>query len=106
MAATEVRDNPGEHRYEITVDGRVAGFAVYYRDGDRVVLIHTEIAPSLGGQGLGGELARQALDDVARRELHVVPVCPFIADYIGKHPEFQRLVVTPSADRVKVISDD
>ena len=92
MATTEVRDNPAEHWYEISLDGEVAGFAAYQLDGERMVFTHTEISPSAGGHGLGSELARQALDDAARRELKVVPVCEFIAGWIDKHPDYQHLV--------------
>lgn len=98
MAATDVRDNPGEHRYEITLDGEQAGFAAYELDGDRLVFTHTEISPSAGGHGLGSELARHALDDAARRGLSVVPRCEFIAGWIDKHPDYQHLVAEPTRD--------
>jgi uncharacterized protein len=87
----DVRDNPAQHRYEITVDGEVAGFAVYYLEKERIVFIHTEVAIAHEGQGLGSRLARQALDDVRGRALRVVPVCPFFARFIRTHPEYQDL---------------
>ena len=43
---TTVADNPTAHRFEITVDGTVAGFAAYQRDGSTVSFTHTEIDPS------------------------------------------------------------
>jgi uncharacterized protein len=99
MAAVEVRDNPAEHRYEIFLDGELAGIAAYELADDRVVFTHTTIEPSAGGHGLGSELARQALDDVERRGLGVVPVCPFIARWIGKHPDYEHLVIGPTHHR-------
>jgi uncharacterized protein len=45
--ATEVRHNVPRSRYEITVDGRVVGFAQYRRHGDTVVFPHTEYADLL-----------------------------------------------------------
>jgi predicted GNAT family acetyltransferase len=92
MAQIEVRDNPGAHRYEIFLDGELAGFAAYEPGDGQIVFTHTTIEPSAGGHGLGSELARQALDDAARRGLGVVPVCPFIAGWIGKHPDYEHLV--------------
>ncbi len=88
----EVRDNPDQHRYEIVVDGEVAGFAVYHLRGRRAIFVHTEIDPSYEGQGLGGQLVRGALDDVRRRELRVVPLCPFVAGWLDKHEEYRDLV--------------
>lgn len=45
---------------------------------------------------LGGRLIRDALDDVRGRELAVVPVCPFVADYIRRHPEDYLDLVVPA----------
>jgi predicted GNAT family acetyltransferase len=88
----EVKDNPELHRYEIRLDGEVAGFATYrLRDGV-VVFRHTEIDPAYEGHGLGSRLARAALDDVRASGRSVVPVCPFIKSYIDRHPEYQDLV--------------
>ena len=88
----DVRDNPDQHRYEIVVDGEVAGIAVYHQRGGRAIFVHTEIDPAYEGQGLGGQLARGALDDVRNRGLAVVPLCPFIAGWIDKHEDYRDLV--------------
>jgi uncharacterized protein len=90
----DVRDNPAENRYEVVVDGAVAGFARYALRKGRVILVHTEVDDAYEGQGLGSQLAKGALDDVRRRGLAVVPLCPFIADYIERHAEYQDLVDT------------
>ena len=88
----DVFDDPERGRYEIDADGRTAGFASYVLVPGRVVVTHTEIDPSEGGHGLGSRLARAILDDIARRGLRVTPVCPFIADYIRRHPDYLDLV--------------
>ena len=49
--------------------------------------------PRFEGQGLGARLARFALDDARERGLRVVPLCPFIAAFVKRHPEYQDLVV-------------
>ena len=85
-------DNTGELRYELRVDGDLAGEIRYRRQPGAVVLVHTEIEPSLEGQGLGAVLVREALADVRARGLRVVPFCPFVAAYIRRHPEFTDLV--------------
>lgn len=88
----EIIDNPDGERYEIRSDGQLIGRADYQRDGDRVVIPHTQIDPSFGGQGLGGQMVRYALDDIRRQNRKVVPACPFVSDYITKHPEYADLV--------------
>lgn len=92
MAALSVTDNPSERRFEVTVDGVLAGFAQYRLHGDTTVFTHTEIEPAFEGQGVGGALARGALDDVRRRGGRVVAQCPFIAAWIERHPAYQDLL--------------
>lgn len=80
------------HRYEIAIEGQLAGFAEYNLVGDAVMFTHTEILPVHEGQGLGSKLARFALADARARALHVIPVCQFFAGYLRRHPEEQDLV--------------
>ena len=88
----DVFDHQEASRYEIRVDDRVAGFAEYESRPGRVVFTHTEVADEFEGRGLAGRLARAALDDVRSRGLLVVPLCPYIAGYIDKHPEYADLL--------------
>ena len=92
MAESRVTRNDGESRYEVTIDGSFAQL-VYRERGDRIALVHTEVPEELGGQGLAGELAQFAMDDAKARGLTVVAYCPFVRSYLGKHPEYQALVV-------------
>jgi predicted GNAT family acetyltransferase len=94
----EVVDNPGHGRFEAVVDGVVVGKAVYRVQAGpsgTVVFTHTEVDPGLQGQGVAQALARRALDQVRAGGRRVVPQCPFIAAYIGRHPEYTDLVVAP-----------
>lgn len=88
----QVQNNTDERRYEVSVDGKPAGFAEYRLRNSRVVFTHTEVDSAYEGHGLGTTLARFALDDVRQRGLHAVPLCPFIAAWIKRHPEYQDLV--------------
>jgi predicted GNAT family acetyltransferase len=90
--AATVRDNPAAHRYELHLDGELVGELVYRVQEDAVILIHTEIAEGLEGRGLGEQLVAAALADVRERGLRAVPLCPFVAAFIRRHPEFEALV--------------
>ena len=90
--AIEVIDNPTASRYETVVDGHLA-ILQYQRSSSRVTLIHTEVPSELEGRGVGGALARFALDDARARGIEVVPSCPFVAAYIRRHPEYLDIVV-------------
>jgi predicted GNAT family acetyltransferase len=89
---TRVADNPERSRFEIFADGEQAGFAEYHRYGHELAFIHTEIDPRFEGKGLGGVLARAALDSAREQGLGVLPYCPFIRGWIAKHPEYVDLV--------------
>ena len=89
---TEVRDNAKRLRYEIVVDGEVAGFVQYNMRGGRLILVHTEVEEARAGHGLAGQLVAAALDDIRKRGLRIVPVCPFVEGYIKRHPEYDDLV--------------
>lgn len=86
-----VVDNVPEQRFEVELNGDVATLA-YERAGDRLVLIHTEVPPSLQGHGIGHLLVRAALDEAAREGELIVPLCPFVVSYLRRHPDNLRLV--------------
>jgi uncharacterized protein len=93
----EVRDNTAELRYEARVDGRLAGEIRYRTEPGVIVLVHTDVAPSAEGHGVGSRLVVGALTDIRARGLRVVPVCPFVAAYLRRHPEWADLVTTDPA---------
>jgi predicted GNAT family acetyltransferase len=87
-AGPTVTDAPERSRFEIHVDGRLAGFAQYRLKGaDLLVFTHTEIDDAYGGRGLGSVLVRAALDSARSRGLPVRPDCPFVRAYIARHPD-------------------
>ncbi len=92
--SVRVVDNAGAGRYEISVDGVLAGFSTYRDRRDARVVLHTEVFPEFEGHGLAGELARGALADIRGRGLRVVPRCPYVARFIKEHPEYSDLVTT------------
>lgn len=87
-----VTDHPERERYELHVDGELAGFLEYRGRKETRSLTHTEIDERFEGQGLGGILVKEALDDVRAKGLQVIPICPFVKAYLGRHPEYVDLV--------------
>ena len=88
----EVGDHPEAERYEIRVDGALAGFAQYQRGPGQIAFTHTEINDAFGGRGLAGRLARKSLDDARASGVTVLPFCPFYRGWIQKHPDYVELV--------------
>jgi predicted GNAT family acetyltransferase len=99
-----VTHRPEQRRYEITIDGRPAGFTEY-SDYRRVrTFLHTEIDARFEGMGLGSVLIADALADVREHEMTIVPRCPFVQAYVDHHPEVADLV-DPNARRRYVGED-
>lgn len=79
------RDNTDEHRYEVLVDGEVAGVEVYHRGPGRISLLHTEIFPDFAGRGLAPRLVTHVLEEARADTLAVLPFCPYVAQFIVQH---------------------
>ncbi|HEV7482918.1 MAG TPA: GNAT family N-acetyltransferase [Solirubrobacterales bacterium] len=87
-----VSDASERERYEIRVDGELAGFATYKARPRQIAFEHTEIDAGFEGQGLAGKLIAFALDDARERGLAVLPFCPFVKAYVQRHREYADLV--------------
>ncbi|HEV2634110.1 MAG TPA: GNAT family N-acetyltransferase [Actinocrinis sp.] len=87
-----VTDAENSNRFEAhTSDGTLAGFLEYIRSDDLVIYPHTQVEPAFEGQGVGGALARVALDDARARGVKVRASCPFVAGWLVRHPEYKDL---------------
>jgi len=85
--------NADEQRFEIHVDGVLAGYSQVRETDEAVTFIHTEIFDQFEGQGLASVLVTWALDDVRARGKKVVAHCPYVRRFIHKHPDYQDLLV-------------
>jgi predicted GNAT family acetyltransferase/glutaredoxin len=94
-----VTDNAEAARYELRLDGRLIGIAAYRRRPGRIAITHTEVDPACSGRGFGSMLAEAALRDARANGERVLPLCPFIADYVRRHPEYEDLVAGPAPAR-------
>lgn len=85
-------NNENKNRYEMHVDGHVPIIEYIHRN-HKIFLTHTEVPKELGGRGIGSQLVRKTLEDIKKRDLVLVPLCPFVASYISRHPEWKELVM-------------
>ena len=90
--AHKVRDNPERHRFELELgDGDIA-IAEYTLPAGKIMFTHTEVPEGHEGKGIGTMLIRFALDAARERGLKVIPICPFFAAYMQKHPDVHDLL--------------
>ncbi len=88
----QVTDNTAKKQYEATIEGIVARIE-YIKAQDKIYLTHTEVPKALEGKGLGSSLVAKVLEDVDRQNLTLIPLCPFVALYLKRHPEWKRLIM-------------
>jgi predicted GNAT family acetyltransferase len=89
-----ISHNAAEHRFEATTDHGLATLR-YFERGDVLDLAHTAVPQEAEGQGLGGALARNALEYARDNGLKVIPSCPFVHRYLQQHKEYADVVVRP-----------
>ena len=92
-----VQDNAAELQYELLDGGDVVGVIRYRREPGAIALVHTDVDPEVEGTGAGGELVEGALEDLRRRDLRVIPICPFVRSWIDRNPAYAGLVVDDPA---------
>jgi predicted GNAT family acetyltransferase len=102
MVGDSVVDNRLGSRFELQIDGEVAGYLVYQRDGNSVSFLEVTTDPRRAGQGLGLVLVRQALNAVSAEGLSVLPVCPFVRDFIRRHPVYLDVVPADLRERFEL----
>lgn len=87
-----VKQNKKSHRFEINF-GEDSAFIEYQEIGDNVIaMTHTEVPPRFEGQGVGSKLVKDSLEMVKAEGKKVDPLCPFVAAYIERHPEYKSVV--------------
>ncbi len=82
----EVVDEVDNDRF-VVEQGESEAELVYWLDGDRLVLIHTEVPPELGGRGIGGQLVAAGVARAARDGLTLAPWCPYARRWLTDHPD-------------------
>ncbi len=87
----DIVHHPERSRFETIVDGRL-GVCAYRRQGDVLLMTHTEVPPELQGHGIAARLVQAALDWARAERLRVRPLCSYVAVYMRRHPETQDLL--------------
>ena len=86
-------DNVALHQYEFRIGDLIPRIEYIKTKNGEIYLTHTEVPSALEGKGVGSSLVRLALEDIERQQLRLVPLCPYVAGYVQKQPEWKRLVM-------------
>ena len=88
----QVRNAQQEGRFEITVDGKLAGVAEYVEEAGHRSFVHTEVNDEFSGRGLAGVLVRSALDTTRADGLRIRATCPYVVKFLSEHSDWDDLV--------------
>ncbi|MEE8589266.1 MAG: GNAT family N-acetyltransferase [Sulfurimonadaceae bacterium] len=83
--------NEAECQYEYHIEGHLARL-IYENENGVLHITHTFVPKELGGRGIAGALTKDALDDIEKRGLKIMPVCSYTVAYVEKHPEYKKLL--------------
>jgi predicted GNAT family acetyltransferase len=92
MDPIEISHLEAARKFQAEIDGK-KGVVEYLQVGQRIIFTHTEVDPVLEGQGIASQLAKHVLEYAREKGLEVMPLCPYIAGYISRHPEYKSLVI-------------
>ncbi|HMT11555.1 MAG TPA: GNAT family N-acetyltransferase [Ignavibacteria bacterium] len=84
-------NNTARSRYELVTDGHIS-YVEYMLPGRKMILSHTEVPKALEGKGVGSKIIKLVLEDAKKLGLKVIPLCPFAASYIRRHPEWNSVL--------------
>jgi uncharacterized protein len=79
-------------RFELEEMGETAYLEFDLDSGGWITLLHTEVPEALRGKGIASVLAKTGLEYARDNQLKVDVICPLVANYLSKHPEYQPLV--------------
>ncbi len=92
MEDYELIDNAEKKQYEFHVEKYVPKIEYIKTMKGDIFLTHTEVPVVLEGQGIASLLVEKVFADIEEKGLRLTPLCPFVAGYLNKHPEWRRIV--------------
>lgn len=84
-------NNEAIHNFELIVDKQRA-FIDYQLKGDKIYLVHTQVPVDLRDQGIAAIIVEKALQYIDEHHLKLVPLCPYVQQYLKRHPQWDRLL--------------
>lgn len=84
--------NAEAKRFELHVEGHTAIIESILAKGDIMFLTHTEVPPALEGKGVGKRIVENALNYIKDHNYTLAPLCPFVAAYLKRHPEWKSIL--------------
>jgi uncharacterized protein len=91
MKGILITNNDENLRFETRVGDEIAFVEYRWHHGD-IAFMHTYVPVEGQGQGIASALAKHVLDYAKGHQLKILVYCPYIAQYIKRHPEYEPLI--------------
>ena len=83
-------NNETRGEFVAMIDNKQAGLMTYTWAGEtRFIIDHTEVDPAYGGKGVGKEMVFKAVEFARKKDIKILPLCPFAKATFEKFPEIQ-----------------
>lgn len=84
-------NNQEAHQFQMVVDEQQS-FIEYKKEGDKMILVHTEVARTQQGKGIARAMVVKTFQYLDEHHLTMVPVCAYIRSFLKNNPQWNRLV--------------
>jgi predicted GNAT family acetyltransferase len=95
MEPLTIINNEQRQQFQAIVEHELCSLEYRFSDGC-IVLMHTEVPDKLSGKGIASALAAYAFDYARQHHMGVKVYCPFVVNWLRRHPEQQDVVVSPA----------
>lgn len=78
MTKIEKEDDGKKGRFILYSDEKVAGELAFIWAGEgKFIIDHTEVDQAYSGKGFGKKLVAEAVDYARKKDIRILPLCPF-----------------------------
>ncbi|MEH0158527.1 GNAT family N-acetyltransferase [Limibacter armeniacum] len=85
-------NNQEKKRFEVDINGYLAFMEYKLTNHGDLYILYTEVPPELKGQGIATKMAANVITLLQQNNWKLIPLCPFMAAYMERHPEFRFLI--------------
>ncbi len=83
-------DNTKKGSFQASENGQRAGEMTYtWAGADKLIIDHTEVSPDFSGRGVGKQLLMELVHFARKKQLKVMPLCPYAKSVFDKTPEIK-----------------
>ena len=85
--------DPDKHQFITVIEDKPATLSYSVLPGEKTWDYYsTFVPPELRGRHIGQDLVKFALDYAIKNGYKIIPSCPFVRSYIGRHAEYLKVV--------------